>query len=59
MMQKLSHVGWSIQGDEGGGQRTAAAIGVDEIRFPHAIDGGSGILVVRGFSAPPPYSPRM
>lgn len=44
MMQQLKDQGWNVQGVSGGGQRTAAAAGLSEIRYPPGSEAAAKAL---------------
>lgn len=57
MMQQLESQGWNVQGVDGGGQRTAAAVGTSEIRYPAGSEAAAkelaGIVQSAKLSAAP------
>jgi hypothetical protein len=51
MMRRLSEAGWSVQGVEGGGERTPAAAGLREVRYSAAADEAAAKALARAVQA--------
>lgn len=51
MMRKLSQVGWKVQGIEGGGERTSAAAGLQEVRYSDTGDAAAAKALAQAVQA--------